>query len=173
MAADEVAGGARKATKSKLFEFLVHGVVSGGKLRGRVSYLARAEWRAVGRGREGAPALPPATAGTAARGPAPGRSRRPGTRTRRQAAAGDGFPGGQGGVCLGSCQGLGLGRGHCPPTPKWGSPLYQTCFLPFFPLWAQVLPLPWGWGWGTWRGLDCRFIGWESVSDCISGARSR
>lgn len=29
MAADEVAGGARKATKSKLFEFLVHGVVSG------------------------------------------------------------------------------------------------------------------------------------------------
>ena len=34
MAADEVAGGARKATKSKLFEFLVHGVVSGGKLAG-------------------------------------------------------------------------------------------------------------------------------------------
>ncbi|ELR47618.1 SWI/SNF-related matrix-associated actin-dependent regulator of chromatin subfamily D member 3 [Bos mutus] len=28
MAADEVAGGARKATKSKLFEFLVHGVVT-------------------------------------------------------------------------------------------------------------------------------------------------
>ena len=29
MAADEVAGGARKATKSKLFEFLVHGVQEG------------------------------------------------------------------------------------------------------------------------------------------------
>ena len=28
MATDEVTGGARKATKSKLFEFLVHGVVS-------------------------------------------------------------------------------------------------------------------------------------------------
>lgn len=29
MATEETAGGARKATKSKLFEFLVHGVVSG------------------------------------------------------------------------------------------------------------------------------------------------
>lgn len=28
MATEETAGGARKATKSKLFEFLVHGVVS-------------------------------------------------------------------------------------------------------------------------------------------------
>lgn len=32
MAAEETAGGARKATKSKLFEFLVHGVVSGAVL---------------------------------------------------------------------------------------------------------------------------------------------
>ena len=30
MATEETAGGARKATKSKLFEFLVHGVVSSG-----------------------------------------------------------------------------------------------------------------------------------------------
>lgn len=29
MATEDTAGGARKATKSKLFEFLVHGVVSG------------------------------------------------------------------------------------------------------------------------------------------------
>lgn len=32
MATEETAGGARKATKSKLFEFLVHGVVSGAVL---------------------------------------------------------------------------------------------------------------------------------------------
>lgn len=31
MAADEAAGAARRATKSKLFEFLVHGVVSMGR----------------------------------------------------------------------------------------------------------------------------------------------
>lgn len=33
MATEDTAGGARKATKSKLFEFLVHGVVSASAVR--------------------------------------------------------------------------------------------------------------------------------------------
>lgn len=58
---------------------------------------------------------------------------------------------------MGSCQGLWVGLGDCPPQVG-GSHLYQSCFLRFFPLWAQVLTLPWGWGWGTWHGLGCLFI---------------
>lgn len=82
MAADEVAGGARKATKSKLFEFLVHGVVSGGKVSGggRASWLGLNGGK-VGRGREGAPAPPtphptPLAGAPRPSGPAPAPCRR-------------------------------------------------------------------------------------------------
>lgn len=79
---------------------------------------------------------------------------------------------GKGSVCMGSCQGLWVGLGDCPPQVG-GSHLYQSCFLRFFPLWAQVLTLPLGVGVGdmAWAGLSVHR--WESVSLCVSGARSR
>lgn len=78
---------------------------------------------------------------------------------------GMGVRAGKGGVCMGSCQGLGVGLGGCPPQVG-ASPLYQTCCLPFFSLWAQVLPLSWGWGWGTWHPMGwavCSSIGTVSL----------
>lgn len=120
----------------------------------------------IGRGREGAPALPPASGGRH------GLAAQPRDRAGALAPqhvlrrpAGDGCP------AMGSCQGLGVGLGDCPPQVG-GSPLYQTCFLPFFPLWAQVLPQPWGWGWGPWHGAGLAahgLGGWRSASLIVSG----
>lgn len=105
MAAEEVTGGARKATKSKLFEFLVHGVVSaesssdawGGEgVRGKPAWL--------GWGRDGSPCgggrqLPALAPARALRdGLAPG--------SRCPASA---LPGG-------GCRGP-LGRGGAAPSP--------------------------------------------------------
>lgn len=65
-----------------------------------------------------------------------------------------------------SCQGLWVGLGDCPPQVG-GSRLDQSCFLRFFPLWAQVLtPAP-GVGVGDGHGPGCLFM--ESVSLIVAG----
>lgn len=185
MAADEVAGGARKATKSKLFEFLVHGVVSGGKVSGggRASWLGLNGGK-VGRGREGAPAPPtphPTPLAGAPRpsgpGPSPVPARPGGARTRRQAAwLGMGAPGrGRQAFAWVPVRGLGVELGDGLPQSGWVGGCVPCgdnpmgC-LPFFPGGAQVRPLPWEWGVGLGIAvLGCLFISWDSVS----GARSR
>lgn len=67
---------------------------------------------------------------------------------------------------MGSCQGLWVGLGDCPPQVG-GSHLYQSCFLRFFPLWAQVLTLPGGGGGGHGMGWAvCSSLG-ECLSLCV------
>lgn len=164
MAADEVAGGARKATKSKLFEFLVHGVVSGGKVSGggRASWLGLNGGK-VGRGREGAPAppTPHPSSGSAAAQRARPQPRAGAPRGRPNTSsgglAGDGCPGaGKTGVCMGSCQGLG-GRtwGRSPPKgvggwvrPLWGQPDGLSSLLSW---WGPGATPALGVGGGTWH----------------------
>lgn len=77
-----------------------------------------------------------------------------------------GARGGEGRRLQGFLSGAGGGtRGLYPSSG--GSPRYPTCCLPFFSLWAQVLPLPWGWGWGTWHRWAGLLIRWDSVSLCL------
>lgn len=63
---------------------------------------------------------------------------------------------------MGSCQGLGVGLGDCPPQVCGGSPLYQMCCLLFFSSLAQVFPCSGGGGGGQgfwWAGLSAHPLG--------------
>lgn len=170
MAADEVAGGARKATKSKLFEFLVHGVVSGGKVSGggrRASELARAEWRdgGVGKGcactpRGHAPQLPPVV------GPEPAPALAPGhVASGRPAGRVEGI-----GRVLAGARGGTWGRA---PTPIVGVPWLPECCLFSFPGGGpDVAPgLELGWGWGQDFNWELSDHLWEYCSECGTARR--
>lgn len=74
---------------------------------------------------------------------------------------------GKGGVCRGSCQGLGMGLGDC--TPQVGAPLgTRRVVFRSFPCGPRCYPCPGGGGGGHGiAGLGCLLIRWDSVSLCL------
>lgn len=82
---------------------------------------------------------------------------------------------GTGGVCVGSCQGLGVGLGDCPPQECGGVPSVPDVLSSVLFLVGPGVPLPWGWGWGTrhWVGwLSAHPLG-QCLSDCVSGSKEQ
>lgn len=73
---------------------------------------------------------------------------------------------GKGGVRMGSCQGLWVGLGDCPPQVG-GVPSVPVVFSSVLSLVGPGVDPARGWGWGTWHGLGCLFIvGRVSLSVC-------
>ena len=124
----------------------------------------------IGRGREGAPALPPASGGH--HGPAAQPQHCAGALAPQHVLgrpAGDGCPG------MGSCQGLGVGLGGLSP-PSGGVPSVPDVFSSVLSLVGPGVTPALGVGVGdmAWAGLAVHGLeGWWSVSRSVSLIVSR